>query len=45
MKFPVSACPQALLVEAGITSYTADFYFVDFRCRLFDGVYPADATS
>jgi len=41
MKFPVSACPQALPVEAGISSYTTDFFVVDFRCRRFDGVYPA----
>jgi len=41
MNFPVSACPQALPVEAGISSYTTDFFFVDFHCRRFDGVYPA----
>ena len=45
MKFPVSACPQALPVEAGISSYTTDFFVVDFRCRRFDGVYPAVDTS
>ena len=40
MNFPVSACPQALPVEAGISSYTTDFFFVDFHCRRFDGVIP-----
>jgi|GEM_PF-5771196 len=30
MKFPVSACPQALPVEAGISSYTTDIFLLIF---------------
>ena len=45
MKFPVSACPQALPVEAGISSYTTDIFLLIFtadarrslpRCSYFD---------
>ena len=54
MKFPVSACPQALPVEAGISSYTTDIFLLIFtadarrslpRCSYFDGVYPAVDSS
>ena len=30
MKFPVSACPQALPVEAGISPYTTDLFLLIF---------------
>jgi hypothetical protein len=30
MKFPVSACPQALPVEAEISSYTTDIFLLIF---------------
>jgi len=30
MKFPVSACPQALQVEAGISSYAIGFLLLIF---------------